>query len=277
MNGFEIALAFIFGLFFGSFANVCIYRLPRNESVVMPRSKCTACGKALGVFDLIPLLSWVWLQAKCRYCGEKIAPRYFLVELLTGIVFSWVYVRFGLTAQWFDLILFSALSLALVVIFFIDLDHKIIPNEINFSYALVGLVAAVYPHYPWNGAINTVPTVISSFLEAIYGGLLGLVILLAIERVSYLIYGKPAMGMGDVKLAAMLGIFFGWRLVALTLFFSFMYGAVFGVLLVIFKVVGRRDYVPFGPYIVLAAFTAMFYGPEIIEYYTYHPILPFIF
>lgn len=238
---------FVFGLIIGSFLNVCIYRIPAGESIVRPPSACGACGKPLKPLDLIPVISWVFLAGKCRHCGEYIQIRYPLVELMTALLFSVVYWRYGL--EWI-LLPYLTLTAILIAILFIDVDHGIIPNGINI-FALLSFIFfnMILRYMAWPDALVG---------AAIGGGFLFLLVLLS---------RGSAMGMGDVKLMAVLGLYLGWKNIVLTLLLSFIIGGVFGMLLIISKKKSRKDAIPFGPWIAVAAFITIVFGRDILTWY----------
>lgn len=253
-------IIFIFGLIIGSFLNVCIYRIPRDESIVAPPSHCPDCGTRLKPFDLIPLLSYLINRGKCRYCGLKISPRYFLVELLTGIVSVALVVKYGLTV---DFVAFLFLTYILIVVFFIDLDHQIIPNEL----VIVGLIA---------GAILFVYNLFLPFQiysdNSWWNPLLGLVVgsgfLLGVSLIGLAIYkGDDVMGMGDVKIFAPIGLFLGWRMTLLALFMSVVLGGMSSLMLILLGKANRKSMIPFGPFIVGAAFITIMWGWDILNWY----------
>lgn len=245
---FYLVLVFIFGLVVGSFLNVCIYRLPRNESITSPGSHCPHCGHLLGFWDLIPLLSFIVLNRKCRYCGKEISPRYFFVELITSILFVAVYVRF-MSYERNSLFFISYLILCstLVAITFVDLEHKIIPDKITYPGIGIGLMLSLFSG-------NFLPSLLGL---AIGGGVLYLIVIIS----------RGGMGGGDVKLAAMLGAFLGWRLLILNLFLSFLFGGIVAIILLLLKIKGRKDYIPFGPYLALAGIVTIFWGRQILFWY----------
>jgi len=194
----EIVLGAVFGLLIGSFLNVCIYRIPRDLSVVTPRSFCPECGQSIAWYHNIPLLSFVWLRGRCRYCGKAIGLRYAAVELITAVLFAWTLARYGLsplTAKW---LVFEAL---LMVLFWTDLEERILPDEVTVGGILAGLIfAAVAP----NGL-----GVWGSLLDAVIGGL-GLAIPIWLLGILYQrIRKREGLGLGDVKLLALLGVFLG--------------------------------------------------------------------
>lgn len=241
-----LIILFVTGAVTGSFLNVVIYRLPRKESIVSPGSHCPRCGQPVKWYDNIPLLSYVILRARCRHCGQPITPRYPTVELLTAVLWVMAGVWFGL-----DWPLLPALLLVstLVAIFYIDLDHYIIPNVIVLPVAAIGLAA--------NVAIAP-----ERWLEFLAAGLLSATFFFIVALV------KPGgMGMGDVKLAGMLGFFLG-KAVLVGLFLGFLIGAVVGVALMAAGVKGRKSRIPFGPFLAAGAVVALFYGAMLLDLWT---------
>jgi leader peptidase (prepilin peptidase)/N-methyltransferase len=233
------AVCFLFGLVVGSFLNVCIWRLPREESIVRPGSHCPACGAALGARDLVPVLSWLVLRGKCRFCGAKISPRYPAVELLTGALFVWCFLRFGLSSQLAPALIFSAF---LVAITFIDLDHQIILDGMLALLATAGLGLGL-----WLGQLG--------FVDMLTGAGVGGGLLLALAVIS-----GGGMGGGDVKFAAALGFWLGWPGILLCLLISFVAGGVISLLLLLTKLRGRKDFIPFGPFIAIGAWVTLRMG-----------------
>lgn len=251
---------FIFGLIIGSFLNVCIYRIPREESIATPPSHCPDCGNRLKPIDLIPLISYLIYHGKCRYCGLKISPRYFLVELLTGIVSVAILDKYGLTV---DFVAFLFLSYILIAVFFIDLDYQIIPNELVIVGLIGGAILFVYNlflpfqifadvHW-WNPLLGLVSG--SGFLFCVT--LLG----------AALYKGDDVMGMGDVKLFAPIGLFLGWRMTLLALFISVVLGGMSSIILILLGKANRKSMIPFGPFIVSAVFITIMWGWEIMNWY----------
>lgn len=239
-------LIFIFGLIIGSFLNVCIYRLPRKKSIISPRSACPACGRQLAWFDLIPVVSYILLRGQCRYCGTAVSRRYPLVEVLTGAMFSLAYVRLGATI---DFLTAVVLVSVMVTAAFIDIEHKIIPN----SLVLFGFAAGVAL-----GLLRAEAGVKFIGLGFLAGfGLLFLVAVLS----------RGQMGFGDVKLAAVMGVFLGWQGVLTAFFIAFIGGAVYGLFLMIFKGKSRKTAVPFGPFLAGAEVISLFWSSEIINWY----------
>ncbi len=239
-------LALLLGLSVGSFLNVVIWRLPREEGVAAGRSHCPACKHSLGVFDLFPVLSFLLLRGKCRYCGVKISWRYPLVELATGALFLAALWQYGLSLASLGLCWFFAV---LVAISLIDYDWKIIPDEL----LLAGLPAAVVL-----GLAHTSP----GWLSLLLGGGIGFLLLLSIVLIS-----RGGMGGGDVKLAGLLGLCLGWKLLIIALMTGFVAGGVVGAVLLLTRRKGRKDEVPFGPFLAMGGIIAALAGPWLWNWY----------
>jgi leader peptidase (prepilin peptidase)/N-methyltransferase len=248
-------IVLILGLIIGSFLNVCIYRLPRNLSIVKPASSCPNCGAKIKPWDNIPVLSYILLKGKCRGCGEKISIRYPLVEFLNGIFYLAAYVRFDF--GWHLLFIFIFLS-TLIVITFIDIDYQIIPDLITIPGIGIGLLAGTFfiPD-PFSIDIASI-----GFKNSILGFLVGGGIFYLIAVVS-----RGGMGGGDIKMMAMIGAFLGWKSVLLTTFIGSLVGSFFGILLMIFKGIGRKTKIAFGPFLAIGAITTLFKGKEILYWY----------
>ncbi|KJS14192.1 MAG: peptidase A24 [Peptococcaceae bacterium BRH_c8a] len=237
---------FLLGACIGSFLNVCIYRLPREESVVYKPSHCPGCGNKLGVLDLVPILSYVFLRGRCRHCGSQISAQYPLVELITALLFLAAYITWGISWHTASMWVFLAVLVSVSVV---DIHHRIIPDEILVVGTILGLPLIF---------LTSISDLISGLIGFFAAGLL----LLAIAVVS-----KGGMGGGDIKLSAVMGLFLGWQGVAVALFLSFLIGGIAGILLLVTKIKGRKDAVPFGPYLALGALVAVFYGQRIITWY----------
>ena len=245
-----LVLTGVLGLCVGSFLNVCIYRLPRGESLVSPPSRCPNCGRQLSWFDNIPVVSWMALRGRCRRCGTPIAIRYPLVELTTAVL--WL-VIVAMTPPGALLASRLVLATALVVLFMIDLEHQILPNVITLPGIVVGfLFSLIAPPGP---------------IASLIGIVVGAGILYAIAAGYYLLRGEEGMGMGDVKMLAMLGAFLGWRAVLLTLVLSSFAGAIVGVLMMVSKRGDMRYALPFGTFLAMAAVVAMLVGEPILAWY----------
>lgn len=239
-------IAALFGLLIGSFLNVCIFRLPLKESVVINSSHCPRCGTSLRALDLVPVFSYLFLKGKCRYCKAFISVRYPLIELLTGIVFFITALEIGFTAILVKYLFFFSL---LIVVTFIDLDHQIIPNQLVIILLVWGLGWQLFrPEISW--------------LQAMFGALLGGGLLLAVAVVS-----KGGMGGGDIKLMFAAGFFMGPALTGLALFLGFFSGAVVGLILILLRIKKRKDPIPFGPFLTVSIFVSILWGNGIINAY----------
>jgi len=247
----EIILIFVLGLIVGSFSNVCIYRIPRNESVIYPASHCPKCRTKIKPIDNIPLLSYILLKGRCRNCGSKISIQYPVVEFLTGLIYLIVYLIYGLSIQ---TLVYIILSSALIIIAFIDLQEQIIPDIISLPGIVIGLILSFIVPY-------------MSFINSALGALVGGGIILIIAWVGSIIFKKEAMGGGDVKLAAMIGAFLGWRYTIISLFLGFFIGALVGIILILSKIKSKEDMVPFGPFIVLGSIITLLWGEKILAWY----------
>ncbi|MHB0912427.1 MAG: prepilin peptidase [Armatimonadota bacterium] len=260
---FGASVAFLYGIIVGSFLNVCIWRLPHDQSVVKPGSYCPKCKTPLRAWDLVPLLSFLVSGRKCRYCREPISWRYFTIELLTGLFFVATYYKFAARGEWLDFVTYALFGASLIAIFMIDLDHYIIPDQLSVFGILLGLardgVGIAIGERNWRTQIfgSSIPVP-----ESVVGILVCGVAFLALAIISYYIFKKEAMGGGDIKLAAAIGanIAVGWALVSF--FVAVTLGSVIGVALILAKKKTRRDYVPFGPFMVAGALIVIFFsGP----------------
>jgi leader peptidase (prepilin peptidase)/N-methyltransferase len=243
-------IIFILGAIIGSFLNMLIWRLPRDESIIFPRSHCPSCNKILGVVDLIPLLSYIFLGGKCRHCKVKIPIRYFLVELITSSLFILIYLYFGLSIKTFFYLIFISM---LIAITFIDFEHYLIFDVISVPGIILGLIFNIFEK-------NIVTSLIGAFL----GG----IIIYLIITIGGWIMKKEVMGEGDIKLAAMIGAFLGWQNLLAALFLSFFSGAIVGLALIALDIKKRTDYIPFGPYLALGGILILLWGNLIINWYS---------
>lgn len=247
-----VFIIFLFGLCIGSFLNVCIYRLPASKSIVNPsRSVCPSCNQPIRYYDNIPIFSYLWLKGRCRHCSTRIPVRYAVVELMTGGVAVAVLLAFGLTLE--GLIYFAFIS-ALIVITYIDIDHKIIPDIITLPGIPIGLIASF-----------ALPAV--GFKDAIVGLLAGGGSLWLVAWIYYLLTRKDGMGGGDIKLLAMMGTIIGLKGVIFTIFMSSAVGTLVGITLMIVKGKDMKFAVPFGPFLSIGAITYIFFGQDIIRAY----------
>lgn len=247
----QIIFVLLYGLLIGSFLNVCIYRIPRNESIAFPPSHCTNCGNKIKWYDLIPILSYIFLKRKCRYCGEKISIRYPLIELTTGVIFLALNIEYGLSFNFFK---YVALACFLIVIGMIDFDTTDVYLKTTASGIITGIAfiaVGSYMGYFLKGDL------LSYFYGALLGGgFIAIIILLT-----------KGMGWGDFEIFLLCGIFLGLKLSVIALFFSFIFGGVIGVLLVLFKKKSRKDYIPFGPFISAAGIFTILFGERILVWY----------
>jgi len=250
----------LLGLIIGSFVNVLIYRIPRKKSIVIQPSSCTSCGHRLTAVDLVPVFSYIFLRGRCRHCGERISPRYPLIELLTAAVFIMLFVKYGFTVPFFA---FAYLMMILIAVFFIDIEYKIIPNGLVLAAMAGGLLLFIY------NMIHPVPEVFGDdkWWTPVAGMLPGSGFLLLVAVLGSLIYGTEAMGMGDVKLMAPIGLFLGWKLCITALVSSVMLGGIISLVLMLLGIKKRKDTVAFGPFIVIGTFAAIMWGWELVEWF----------
>ncbi len=239
-----------FGLVVGSFLNVCIYRLPRDESVAWPGSHCTSCNRALSWYENIPVVSWMVLRGRCRTCGSPISIQYPLVEAVTGALFLAGYYTFGLTPLLPVRLLFAC---AMIVLFAIDLEHQILPNEITLPGIVIGFVLSFVLPPGWK----------NSLVGLLIGGLFPFLIAAAYARVR----GREGMGMGDFKMLAMVGAFLGWPLVWLTLILACVLGIVIGGGALLVSRRGLATRIPFGTFIAVAALICAYAEGPVLRLY----------
>lgn len=255
-------IIFIFGLIFGSFLNVCIYRIPLGKSIVSPSSACTGCGNRLTALDLVPVLSYVFLKGHCRHCGANISPRYPLIELLTAVIYTVLFLKYGFTIPF---IAFVFLMSILIAVFFIDIDHRIIPDELVIAGIIGGVILLVYNYFKPLVEIfgdDRWWTPVAGFFSG--SGFLLLVALLGL----FIYKSDEAMGMGDVKLMAPIGLFLGWKLCLEALFISVVLAGFISVLLILLRIKNKKDTIPFGPFIVTGTFLTIMWGWDILNWYT---------
>ena len=246
-----LAFAFLFGLSVGSFLNVVIARLPAGRSIVRPGSSCPRCGSAIAWYDNVPLLSYALLRARCRSCQAWISWRYPAIEFTCGALFALAYLSFGSSPQLVAALIFLA---GLVAITWIDLDHQIIPDVLSLPGIVLGLLLSLAPGgIGWKDALA----------GTIVGG--GLFVLIIVG--SALIIGQPGMGVGDVKLGAMIGAFLGWKLVLLSILLSVLIGGPLAAALLATGRKGRKDPVPFGPFLAMGGMISLFCGNALLAWY----------
>jgi leader peptidase (prepilin peptidase)/N-methyltransferase len=239
-------IIFAFGLIIGSFCNVVIYRLPQGKSIVTPGSQCGSCGSPIRPWDNIPLLSYFLLRGRCRFCKEAISTRYPTIECVAGMLFVLLYLKSGLSMTFF---IYALLTSALLIVALIDLDHRIIPNIITLPGMAVGVGLSM-------GVLPLTP------LASLFGLMIGGAIFYLIALVS-----KGGMGGGDIKLIAMIGAFLGLQGGLFTIFASALLGSVVGLTLMLLGKRGRKDKVPFGPFLSFGAILFMLCGDGIMQWY----------
>lgn len=250
-----VFIVFLFGITWGSFLNVCIHRLPLGENIVLPSSHCPRCNKNILWRDNIPLLGWFLLRGRCRHCQVPISPIYPLVELLAGLLAVQVVLRYGLV--WESLVVII-LGYAFIVLTFIDFHHYILPDVITLPGTVLGLSLA------WGGWFN--PPLANGH-DALVGVVAGGGGLWAFAWAFQKITGKVGMGFGDVKLLGMIGAWLGWQSLPFTLFFSALAGSIVGIVWMVLANRDRSQPIPFGPYLIGAAWAYLFVGNWVYVWY----------
>ncbi len=244
-------IVFLFGAVIGSFLNVCIHRLPREESVAWPASHCPTCRKPIAWYDNIPIVSYLVLRGRCRACQSPISIRYPLVETANAIGYVGVFWMFGFTAI---ACAYAALVSALVVVTGTDLSHTMIPDAVTLPGIVVGLLCAAL----------ILPI---SVMESLTGILVGGGLLWFLAWISPYVFGKEGMGGGDIKLMAMVGAFIGWQPVLLAIMIGSFLGSMIGGTLMISGVISRREPIPFGPFLAIGSLLALVFHQPLFEWY----------
>jgi len=254
-----ISLFAIMGLLVGSFLNVCIDRLPQNKSIAYPPSHCEACQHKLSTKDLIPVFSYLRLRGRCRYCQASVPKRLFWVELATALIFALLYWHYGLSVELGVMAFYACLF---TIIFVIDLEHGLILNKLIYPSMVVALLLALLPQ-SWLTQVTWLTQVIEpGIASAALGGAIGFAIFLLIALVS-----RGGMGWGDVKLAALIGLATGFPLVFVAIIMGAILGGIVAVPLLIAKKRNRRETVPFGPFLAVAAMVTLLWGSNILNWY----------
>lgn len=291
---FTTFFAALFGACFGSFLNVCVWRIPREESVVTPRSHCPSCGRLIPWYLNIPVFSWLMLRGKCKWCGSPIAFRYILLEILTAVLFvvpwfqalssmlmpdclyaEWSHYQGALSAMpetyWAGLVpiinlwlvpVYWLIIFGLLLGMFIDFEHYIIPDRVTWGGVILGFV--ISPLIP---EIHFAGDWLTSLIRAAIGFAAGYGGLMLVAVLGKLAFKKEAMGYGDVKLMGAVGALFGWQAVLFTIFLSSLLGSVVGLSLICLKKKALQSQIPYGPYIAVAAMVWMFWGQTICSWY----------
>ncbi|SJZ86260.1 prepilin peptidase [Selenihalanaerobacter shriftii] len=243
---YMMIIIFIYGLLIGSFLNVVIYRLPNDESIIFPRSSCPECNTKLGIIDLIPVISFLINKGRCRYCETKISYQYPIVEILTGILLSMLFMYYQFSAKFW---MYSFLVSLLIICTFIDFRHKIIPNKITYPGIIIGLILSLlFNHISFKSALLGM---------VITGGTLLLIAILT----------KGGLGIGDVKFVAMIGTYLGTSYTLMGVFIGSFVGSILGISLIGLGIKGRKDSIPFGPLIAMGTILMMLWGHKIIAWY----------
>ncbi len=259
-------IIFILGAIMGSFLNVCIHRMPKSESVVWPRSHCPKCKKRIPAYDNIPFVSFILLKGKCRMCKEKISLRYPLVEFLTALTFLFLFMRYGLS---YDFFFYFILACALIVATFIDIPHRIIPDEITLGGIAIGFILSAVRGVNLGPLTFSFKPMINSLLGIIIGG--GVIYFTGwlFDLIYFKLLKKPpiqgeteSMGGGDVKLLAMIGAFLGWQRALMTFFLAPFFGAAIGIYILATK---KDHTIPYGPFLSLAALFSIFWADRIMR------------
>ncbi len=252
----EYVIAVILGLLIGSFLNVCIYRIPRNLSIVFPSSRCPHCSYAIRAWDNIPVLSYIFLGGRCRNCKAGIPLRYPLVEALNAFLYAAVLWRYGI--GW-NSVVYAVLCSSMIVITFIDLEFQIIPDRITLAGVPIGLLAGSFflPDPFMRADLLGYKASLAGLISG--GGFFYLVAVLS----------RGGMGGGDIKMMAMVGALMGWKAVFLTTLLGSLAGSVVGVFLMVLMGKGRKTKVPFGPFLALGTLITLFFGQEILVWYLY--------
>lgn len=246
----DFALVFIIGSVIGSFLNVCIYRIPRGESISYPPSHCTNCNKKIKPYDLIPILSYIILNGKCRYCGEKISMEYPIIEFINGILFTAIYLKYGIG---FVFIKNVILLCFLIVIGMIDYKTTDVYTVTTWSGIIIGVFLAILGYY-WG----------YDYKQYLFGGALGVGFIASIILLTH------GMGWGDAEICALCGVFLGVKYTLLMLFIAVLIAAVSGTILILLKIKSRKDYIPLGPSIASSAIIVILFGSNILlTYYNY--------
>ncbi len=239
----------LLGLIVGSFANVCVHRLPKGQSVVVPGSRCPSCGKAIAWFDNIPVWSYLVLRGRCRHCQARISPRYPLMEVLMGLSWAGLSWHFGFSI---DLLMALTLVSMLWILTFIDLETGLLPDALTIPGILVGCLFGYLSGH---------------LLDSAIGAAAGYSFFWLVAKSFLLLTGREGMGYGDFKLMAMLGAFFGWQALPFIVFVASLVGAILGGIYLLFSNKHARAEIPFGPYLALAGMLWLLWGHEFVQLY----------
>jgi leader peptidase (prepilin peptidase)/N-methyltransferase len=265
----------LFGLVVGSFLNVCIYRIPRHESIVFPGSHCPHCGQHIRPYDNVPLLSYFWLRGKCRSCRASISFQYPLVEFLTGLAFFLCAQRWNAAMP---TLVNSAFLSVVIILVFVDFHHQILPDVLTLPGTLLGILFS--PFQDQSLFRDTLTFNLASLLSqestdrllpwigSAFGALISAGMLFLVDFAYRAVRKRHGLGLGDVKMMAMVGAFLGWRLALLTVFAGSFFGSIVGVLLIAFRGKNLQTKLPFGTFLGAGAALALFFGLTFIAWYT---------
>ena len=245
-------LAFILGSIWGSFCNVCIYRIPSEQNIIKGRSFCPSCKNQIKWFDNIPFFSFIILKGKCRNCNSKINLQYFIVEFISALSFLFIYYLYGTSIT---TLLLVTLSIFFIIIFFIDLKHFIIPNELTFPLMFIGFVKSFDP--------NLNQSLFPNYINSLIGGLFGYSIIWSIIFFYKNLRKKEGMGLGDAKLFAVIGFWFGWFSIPFTIFISSLVALIYSIPSLIKKTRDMSTQIPFGPFIIIGCLIYITFANEI--------------
>lgn len=238
----------VFGMAFGSFFNVCIYRLPKKESIVFPNSHCPSCNRKIKAIHNIPIFSFIWLKGQCAYCGAKIHWHYFLVELITPFLFLLIFLQFGWSWLFLKYLIFISIA---IIICFIDAFHKIIPDVLSLPLIVSGL------------AFSFIPGSDVSWLSSLLGAFFGFIVFLITAYLFQIVTHKDSLGGGDIKLIAAVGSFIG----ILGTIFTVIFGSLIALILLLAIGHDKRKEFPFGPFLVIGAVSYILFGRSLFQYY----------
>ncbi len=262
MEAVFIVIFILAGMIVASFLNVCIDRLPSNESLLFPASHCASCQRRLAIKDLIPVFSYLWLRGRCRYCQAPIPRRILWVEIGTGALFGYLYWHYGLSIQLAVSAFYCCLFIVLMVI---DLEHGLILNKVVYPAAVVAVIIGISASAARGSFSLTTPFDVvfpPGIVQAAIGGGIGLALFLLIVLIS-----RGGMGWGDVKLAALIGLVTGLPLVIVALLMGIILGGLVAVLLLALKIKKRKEAIPFAPFLSLAAMVTLLWGSNILNWY----------
>jgi len=262
------------GLIIGSFLNVCIYRIPRRESIAFPGSHCPGCDRPIRPIDNIPVLSYLLLRGRCHSCGMRISLQYPIVEILAGLAFYSCALRWSFTAPTFVNSIFIAV---VIVLFFTDYWHQTLPNVLTLPGIVAGVILSPFqdPAFYSDGATYYLAGIFAPsnpgkalpWTGSLWGALVGSGILFAVAWIYQAFRKKQGLGMGDVKMMAFVGAFLGWRLAFLTIFAGSLLGSVLGIFLVMFRGKNMQAKLAFGTFLGFSAVASLFFGLRLLEWY----------